>query len=131
MDCNSHRSSFCWCFFCFVCFLFICKISRLIAIPQIQSSNIEAVIQQATLAQDGDSIAAATAGAIALGRVYTATSLPSHIWSLNGKFISWALDYIIWTRCCTDRCTSICWLLIGCVCDGLFFQYLCVCFNGT
>ncbi|XP_055296992.1 E3 ubiquitin-protein ligase znrf2 [Sitodiplosis mosellana] len=54
------------------------------AIPQIQSSNIEAVIQQATLAQDGDSIAAATAGAIALGRVYTATSLPSHIWSLNG-----------------------------------------------
>lgn len=57
-----------------------------IAIPQIQSSNIEAVIQQATLAQDADSIAAATAGAIALGRVYTATSLPSHIWSLNGKF---------------------------------------------
>lgn len=55
-----------------------------IAIPQIQSSNIEAVIQQATLAQDADSIAAA-AGAIALGRVYTATSLPSHIWSLNGK----------------------------------------------
>ena len=59
--------------------------STQIAIPQIQSSNIEAVIQQATLAQDGDSIAAATAGAIALGRVYTATSLPSHIWSLNGE----------------------------------------------
>lgn len=44
------------------------------------------MIQQATLAQDGDSIAAATAGAIALGRVYTATSLPSHIWSLNGEY---------------------------------------------
>lgn len=29
--------------------------------------------------------AAAAAGALALGRVYTATSLPSHIWSLNGK----------------------------------------------
>lgn len=28
--------------------------------------------------------AAAAAGALALGRVYTATSLPSHIWSLNG-----------------------------------------------
>lgn len=37
------------------------------------------------MAQDSDSIAAATAGAIALGRVYTATSLPSHIWSLNGE----------------------------------------------
>lgn len=54
------------------------------------------MIQQATLAQDGDSIAAATAGAIALGRVYTATSLPSHIWSLNGKFISLVLYYWIW-----------------------------------
>lgn len=55
------------------------------AIPQISNASIEAVIQQATLSQDGDSIAAATAGAIALGRVYTASSLPSHIWSLNGK----------------------------------------------
>lgn len=27
-------------------------------------------------------------GTIALGRVYTATSLPSHIWSLNGKLLS-------------------------------------------
>lgn len=71
-----------------------------IAIPQIQSSNIEAVIQQATLAQDGDSIAAATAGAIALGRVYTATSLPSHIWSLNGKFISFGY-FIIGFGLCT------------------------------
>lgn len=31
-----------------------------------------------------ENIAAAAAGALALGRVYTATSLPSHIWSLNG-----------------------------------------------
>lgn len=58
-----------------------------VAIPQIQNASIEAVIQQAALAQDSDSIAAATAGAIALGRVYTATSLPSHIWSLNGEFL--------------------------------------------
>lgn len=59
-----------------------------VAIPQMQHANLEAVIQQATLAQDSDSIAAATAGAIALGRVYTATSLPSHIWSLNGELSS-------------------------------------------
>lgn len=59
--------------------------SNISAIPQISNASIEAVIQQATLSQDSDSIAAATAGAIALGRVYTASSLPSHIWSLNGK----------------------------------------------
>lgn len=45
---------------------------------------------------DGNSVAAAasaaaTAGAIALGRVYTATSLPSHIWSLNGKSVYFAV----------------------------------------
>lgn len=28
------------------------------------------------------------AGALGLGRVYSATSLPSHIWSLNGKLMS-------------------------------------------
>lgn len=48
-------------------------------------SSVEAAIQQAAIANDSDSIAQATAGALALGRVYTATSLPSHIWSLNGK----------------------------------------------
>lgn len=48
-------------------------------------SSVEATIQQVTMGNDGD-IAAATAGALALGRVYTATSLPSHIWSLNGKY---------------------------------------------
>lgn len=29
--------------------------------------------------------AAASAASLALGRVYAATSLPAHIWSLNGK----------------------------------------------
>lgn len=42
--------------------------------------------QQVTVGSESDSIAAATAGALALGRVYAASSLPSHIWSLNGKF---------------------------------------------
>lgn len=49
------------------------------------SFSPEATFQQVTVGNDSDSIAAATAGALALGRVYTATSLPSHIWSLNGK----------------------------------------------
>lgn len=30
--------------------------------------------------------AAAAVGDLALGRVYAASSLPSHIWSLNGEF---------------------------------------------
>lgn len=68
---------------CDLCSLF----DHFSAIPQISNASIEAVIQQATLTQDSDSIAAATAGAIALGRVYTASSLPSHIWSLNGKYL--------------------------------------------
>lgn len=49
------------------------------------SFSPETTFQQVTVGNDSDSIAAATAGALALGRVYTATSLPSHIWSLNGK----------------------------------------------
>lgn len=48
-------------------------------------TSVEATIQQVTMGHGDGDIAAATAGALALGRVYTATSLPSHIWSLNGK----------------------------------------------
>lgn len=57
----------------------------MIAFPS--GSSVEETIQQVAMGNDGD-IAAATAGALALGRVYTATSLPSHIWSLNGKSLA-------------------------------------------
>ncbi|KAL9696001.1 hypothetical protein quinque_015286 [Culex quinquefasciatus] len=36
-------------------------------------------------AEDAAAAAAASAASLALGRVYAATSLPAHIWSLNGK----------------------------------------------
>lgn len=48
-------------------------------------TSAELTLQQITT---DENIAAATAGALALSRVYTATSLPSHIWSLNGKFLT-------------------------------------------
>lgn len=35
---------------------------------------------------------------LGLGRVYTARSLPSHIWSLNGKFES-SLIQVSWLKC--------------------------------
>ncbi|KAL1394298.1 hypothetical protein pipiens_012051 [Culex pipiens pipiens] len=35
-------------------------------------------------AEDAAAAAAASAASLALGRVYAATSLPAHIWSLNG-----------------------------------------------
>lgn len=47
--------------------------------------------------------AAAAAGAIALGRVYTATSLPSHIWSLNGKF----MIFINFGQCVVVICVTL------------------------
>lgn len=37
-------------------------------------------------AEDAAAAAAASAASLALGRVYAATSLPAHIWSLNGEF---------------------------------------------
>lgn len=37
--------------------------------------------------------ATAAVGDLALGRVYTASSLPSHIWSLNGKCFFLFLSY--------------------------------------
>lgn len=52
-------------------------------------SSAEMTLQQITT---DENIAAATAGALALGRVYTATSLPSHIWSLNGKFFIFSIQ---------------------------------------
>nr|CAI5859150.1 unnamed protein product [Callosobruchus analis] len=39
-------------------------------------------------AEDAGSLLGSTAANIALGRVYAAHSLPSHIWSLNGKFVA-------------------------------------------
>lgn len=47
------------------------------------TANGDDAIQQT---EHDENIAAAAAGALALGRVYTATSLPSHIWSLNGMY---------------------------------------------
>lgn len=47
----------------------------------------EALAHQVATGNDLDGIANASAGALALGRVYTANSLPSHIWSLNGEFV--------------------------------------------
>lgn len=52
-----------------------------------QHSNISIPSSRGDAIQQGNNdehIATAAAGALALGRVYTATSLPSHIWSLNG-----------------------------------------------
>lgn len=58
----------------------------------------EMTLQQITTEEN---IAAATAGALALGRVYTATSLPSHIWSLNGKSHSFCKKFDL--RKCNPR----------------------------
>lgn len=63
-----------------------------ISIPPSRAND---AIQQAN---NDENIAAAAAGALALGRVYTATSLPSHIWSLNGMYeilVLW-VQYIIY-----------------------------------
>lgn len=48
------------------------------ASPETDSSSTE----------EADAALGSTAASIALGRVYAAHSLPSHIWSLNGKYIS-------------------------------------------
>lgn len=42
--------------------------------------------------------------ALGLGRVYTAASLPSHIWSINGKF---KVTTIIFLRCNSKSCHAI------------------------
>lgn len=57
-----------------------------IAIPP-NSASYEA---SAAASPDTDSSSneeAAAAGALALGRVYAAHSLPSHIWSINGEYL--------------------------------------------
>lgn len=47
------------------------------ASPETDSSSTE----------EADAALGSTAASIALGRVYAAHSLPSHIWSLNGKYL--------------------------------------------
>lgn len=54
--------------------------------PETDSSSAE---------EAGGSVAAAAAAAtasLALGRVYAAHSLPSHIWSLNGKWECFSIE---------------------------------------
>lgn len=57
--------------------------------------------------------ASATASANGLGRVYTATSLPSHIWSFNGNYRTIVLlYYAILLSCCSTivlshNCTNV------------------------
>jgi len=60
------------------------------SIPPNGGSSSYAVATQSGSHEDNASV-----NALALGRVFTATSLPSHIWSWNGKFeFSFCLFFI-------------------------------------